>query len=253
MRLPLALIVSLTSHTGLGVALWMWNLNSGGERIEYAVTPGEVIAAKFLSPSAPQSVREQAQEAVKPMEHALPRMDLVAVTRQTLERPIETSPVGTAPSGSTAVVKTEIERAEPQEVQELPEEQVTKVQEAVTKQKQKAPEGAAQPSVAMPLQPATIAGAEVDQLPRKLMTNVPPPYPADALRAGTMGRVRLRVVVREDGKVETAGVLTSSGSASLDEAALAAVRQWRFEPARRGGRSVAAEVVVPVRFWIERG
>jgi len=86
-----------------------------------------------------------------------------------------------------------------------------------------------------------------------MLTNAPPPYPLDALRAGTMGRVRLRVVVRENGMVQTAGVLTSSGSTSLDEAALTAVRTWRFEPAKRGGRSVAAEVVVPVRFWIERG
>jgi protein TonB len=215
--------------------------------------PGAVIAAKFLSPSAPQSAAKQAQQPVQPTEHALPRMDLVAVTRQTLERPIETSPVGTEPSGSTAVVKTELERAEPQEVRELPEEEVTKVREAVTRQKQKAPDGAAQPSVAMPLQPATVAGADVDQLPRKLVTNAPPPYPLDALRAGVMGRVRLRVLVSEDGAVETAGVLTSSGSTSLDDAALTTVRRWRFEPARRGGRSVSAEVVVPVRFWIERG
>src|SRR5688500_7241377 len=106
MRLSLALIVSLTGHMGLYVGLWMWNLNAGRERIVYGVTQGDVIAAKFLSPSAPQSVREQAQEPVKPTEHALPRMDLVAVTRLTLERPIETSPVGTEPSGSTAVIKT---------------------------------------------------------------------------------------------------------------------------------------------------
>lgn len=42
----------------------------------------------------------------------------------------------------------------------------------------------------------------------------------------------------------------SSGYDRLDEAALSAVERWRFEPARRGGRSVEAEVVVPMEFQL---
>jgi protein TonB len=40
----------------------------------------------------------------------------------------------------------------------------------------------------------------------------------------------------------------SSGFPLLDEAAIAAVRRWTFEPARIDGRAVASQVVVPVRF-----
>jgi len=43
----------------------------------------------------------------------------------------------------------------------------------------------------------------------------------------------------------------SSGVASLDDAAAAAVRRWRFRPARRNGTPVRATVQVPVRFALK--
>jgi protein TonB len=43
-------------------------------------------------------------------------------------------------------------------------------------------------------------------------------------------------------------VKQSSGHAVLDEAALAAVRAWRFEPATLNGAPVEAEAEVPIRF-----
>ena len=43
-------------------------------------------------------------------------------------------------------------------------------------------------------------------------------------------------------------VAQSSGVASLDDAALRAVEQWRFVPATRGGTAVPAVAEVPVRF-----
>ncbi|MFI3119611.1 MAG: TonB family protein, partial [Methylococcaceae bacterium] len=42
-----------------------------------------------------------------------------------------------------------------------------------------------------------------------------------------------------------------SGSSRLDQAALEAVKKWRFVPAKRGEQAVSASVVVPVRFSIE--
>ncbi len=40
----------------------------------------------------------------------------------------------------------------------------------------------------------------------------------------------------------------SSGDSALDQAALEAVRGWRFEPAKRNGVPVRAWAVVPVEF-----
>ena len=93
-------------------------------------------------------------------------------------------------------------------------------------------------------------GGQVDSLPLKGPYNLPPDYPIDALLARVQGRVVLRAEVGSDGLVEALAVRRSSGWHSLDEAALQAVRRWRFVPARRGGIAVACEVLVPVRFSI---
>jgi periplasmic protein TonB len=98
-----------------------------------------------------------------------------------------------------------------------------------------------------------IAGAKVDQLPQRLPANRPPSYPREALRQGIEGRVLLRLRISISGQVDEAGIASSSGSTHLDDAALAAVLQWKFDPARRAGEAVAFEVIVPVRFSINRG
>jgi protein TonB len=98
--------------------------------------------------------------------------------------------------------------------------------------------------------PAEVGANTIDTFPRKLPFNPAPPYPADAWRARIQGRVVLKVVVEGSGLVGDVAVHASSGSTSLDDAALMTVRTWRFEPARRRGSPVAHEVLVPVRFTI---
>jgi protein TonB len=65
---------------------------------------------------------------------------------------------------------------------------------------------------------------------------------------GVTARVRLRVVVTEDGGVGGVTVIVSSGRAALDAAAVAAARTWRFLPARRDGAPIASAVLVWVSF-----
>jgi protein TonB len=99
---------------------------------------------------------------------------------------------------------------------------------------------------------ASTGATAVDQLPKKLPTNPAPVYPADAFASRQEGWVLLNVQVNERGLVDDVSVATSSGVPSLDEAAMRTVRNWRFEPARRGNTPVAAAVTVPIRFSIER-
>lgn len=96
---------------------------------------------------------------------------------------------------------------------------------------------------------AATKGAQYDVLPRRI-SNTPPSYPAEALAEGITGRVILRVKVSAAGNVTAATIHTSSGHRVLDQAALAAVKQWRFAPATRLGLSVPAEIAVPVTFKI---
>ena len=75
-----------------------------------------------------------------------------------------------------------------------------------------------------------------------------PLFPDDARKAKIFGTVFLLVEVDENGRPIEVGVRRSSGHDILDSAALRAVRAWRFEPARLGGRQVQARLEIPVRF-----
>lgn len=75
-----------------------------------------------------------------------------------------------------------------------------------------------------------------------------PPYPRRAREMGWEGTVVLRVEVKPDGTVGDIAVRQRSGYAVLDEAALTAVKQWRFAPPTDGAFTFSAVVDVPVRF-----
>ena len=62
----------------------------------------------------------------------------------------------------------------------------------------------------------------------------------------------VRVRVTADGAPIEVELAETSGHPALDTAALAAVRQWRFDPATQAGRPVAATAEVPVRFRIDK-
>jgi len=78
--------------------------------------------------------------------------------------------------------------------------------------------------------------------------NKPPSYPERARRNEFEGRVLLRVTVSPSGKSKTITLKTSSGFTILDEAAKAAVKAWRFVPAKRAGVAVSATIDVPIVF-----
>lgn len=75
-----------------------------------------------------------------------------------------------------------------------------------------------------------------------------PNYPTRSVELGQQGIALIRALVGADGQPVEIEVWRSSGHVLLDNAALSAVRTWRFEPASTGGRSVEAWVQVPVQF-----
>lgn len=85
--------------------------------------------------------------------------------------------------------------------------------------------------------------------PPRLLREVKADYTDEARRRGITGDVVLEVVVRRDGTVGDATVLQGLG-AGLDQRAIAAVRQWRFAPARRRGEAVDVIVEVAVEFTL---
>ena len=88
------------------------------------------------------------------------------------------------------------------------------------------------------------AGDEIKE-PKKLK-NVSPSYPEDAIRAGLEGVVIIDCVVDVKGKVDSAKVLR--GVPPLTDAALKAVRQWRYTPTLLNGAAVPVIMTVTVNF-----
>ena len=74
---------------------------------------------------------------------------------------------------------------------------------------------------------------------RKVRVSVQPEYPDVAKRLSIRGAVQLRVTVSADGNVKS--VEPRGGNPVLVEAAMKAVRKWRFEPTGK-------ETVEPVKF-----
>jgi TonB family protein len=82
--------------------------------------------------------------------------------------------------------------------------------------------------------------------PAVLISTVPPRYPSDAKARGIQGIVTIRVLVDKEGRVKSADVV--SGDPLLRQAALDAVRQWRYKPSTLGGAPAEAEVTANVSF-----
>ena len=112
-------------------------------------------------------------------------------------------------------------------------------------------------SASSPSAPSTSAARDAQPasaLPRfdaDYLRNPAPAYPPLSRRLREQGKVLLRVVVRADGLPDCVELRRSSGSARLDEAALEAVRTWRFVPARNGETPITATVIVPIVFSLD--
>ncbi|POA99294.1 energy transducer TonB [Chromobacterium sinusclupearum] len=83
------------------------------------------------------------------------------------------------------------------------------------------------------------------------LNNPAPAYPSQSQEDGEAGTVRLRVHVSAQGLPLDVSVQDSSGFPRLDRAALAAVKRWRFIPAKRGDEPIAYTFVVPVEFSLK--
>jgi protein TonB len=83
----------------------------------------------------------------------------------------------------------------------------------------------------------------------RLLTHVEPVYTAMALKRKVQGAVLLEAVVDSNGRPTALRVLHALDP-ELDEQAIIAVRQWRFEPGRLAGKPVDVLVTVQLDFSI---
>jgi len=80
---------------------------------------------------------------------------------------------------------------------------------------------------------------------------VPPKYPEEVRRAAEGGVVHVEVMISAKGLVTEARVVKREGSELLEATSLTAAREWRFEPAQKGGVAVDSKIVIPFQYRID--
>lgn len=246
MRLGLAL--SAAVHAGTAAALLLpW---AGGDRLPVPMPPIEVeLIQSSTAGAAPQPA---AEPAVQPVPAAPPAPSPPSRAAQ----PARPSPVAPPPSAAPPEAAS---AASPQSAASQPAASQPAAPQPV----------APQPATPRPAAPALAAvnlgnggqdladlNARSDDIipprPDSRHRNLPPAYPADAMRRRQVGTVHLMIHVTADGIPILVEVAGSSGHPSLDQAAVQAVEQWRFTPARSAAGPVPFSFTLDIHFVGDR-
>lgn len=107
------------------------------------------------------------------------------------------------------------------------------------------------PSTAPAAAPPPPTTENVGDLSSTMISATPPRYPKESRRLREQGVVLLRLLLGTDGRVADISVAKSSGHPRLDQAALSAVRRWRWSPAIRGGVAVQIKGLVEIPFILQ--
>jgi protein TonB len=210
--LLLCIAGSVATHVLILTMLPMWKARHD--------KPPRPLTVELLQQEPPEIVPPQ----VLPMEARplRPAPEPLRPAVRQLQEPILTAPLETPPSPAAALV-----------VPVVPEQR---------------------PPAETPRPPAPVVAAAPVTLPRSdaaYLNNPRPAYPLAARRRGDQGTVLIRVLVTADGAAASVGLEKTSGHSALDEAALAAVKSWRFVPARQGTQAIESPYVVPVVFKLD--
>jgi protein TonB len=82
--------------------------------------------------------------------------------------------------------------------------------------------------------------------PMPAKSNTIPEYPTEARAAGRMGMVILKVIILADGTVARVEVM--KGDEPFVSAAVKAVKQWKYEPARYKGQAITVYRIIQIPF-----
>lgn len=147
------------------------------------------------------------------------------------------------------LVKQEKPKAEPlkEKVLSVSSPQAPETVQEEKKQEKEKPKNESAENLYVPAQ----YGALTEYLQSHLK-NPAPVYPRLARENRWEGLVVLEVLVSKAGKSQSVSILQSSGKRVLDEAAVKAVRQWNFLPARVGQFKFSSKVKIPIRFELEK-
>ncbi|MEZ9279603.1 TonB family protein [Vibrio cyclitrophicus] len=213
-------------------------------------TPSPAQQKTITEPVEPEPIKETVSQAEpKPVEpkavepkQAKPTPKKKAITnkpqpkkveKKVVEKRVEKKPIQKKPVTQKKVVKKE--RPEPKS---KPTPQPEKLAESAN-QPQEVNQGVSNQ------EPVLVTKPSFSSRP------TPPNYPRQARRRGVEGVATYEVWLDAEGKQIKQALVNSSGALMLDNAALDAIKQWKFSPHTVNGRAIAHRVQIPVRFRLD--
>jgi periplasmic protein TonB len=265
-RWAICAAVVVLAHGGIAAAMVTWHQNEGGSApasgivIEFApvplapstheaeVAPGPLQEASQASPNKPVETLEEREKVEQKVKAKLKQNVEEKVAAKALEEP--QPDVAPAPNPDVAI------QPPPQEVK-----QETVMRQAPSLGKiAAAPQVIAQETSAIPVAPAQgepnpINSAAVQSWHKQIVALIQrhARHPPDSRSRGWEGRVVISFSLDRQGRVIDRRVLSSSGVAALDEAALATLR--RAQPFPPPPADVPGERInkdVPINFFLRR-
>src|SRR6266436_7720109 len=104
-------------------------------------------------------------------------------------------------------------------------------------------------NTSQPVAPAAALPVGGDVKQARLISSVPPSYPVLAKNQHVAGDVRVDALIDASGRVTTMKVV--SGPTLLHQAAMDALRQWKYQPATLNGNAVPMHLTVTIQFRLQ--
>ena len=95
--------------------------------------------------------------------------------------------------------------------------------------------------------PTIVLAARENPVP---VRTVAPDYPREMRSQGVSGLVMVKGTIDEQGNVAETEISKSSNE-NFDKPAIAALKKWKFKPARQDGTAISVQVTIPIKFVAE--
>lgn len=226
----------------------------------------EILKAQAKSKAPDPAVQQMQQklaqlELEKKQQEALAQEKLKAVQAQT-PAPAPTPPPQTAdatpsPTGTSQQPAGESpsptpESGSPTEIKPQPQAEPAKTPSQQQAQPQQpAATNTPPPQVTTGVKEGDLVELTADVTKPNLVKRINPTYPAAAMARRAEGTVILSLLVSEKGDVTDAKVLRGVSGPGLDQAALDAVKKWKFTPAMKNGKRVRVWITYPIVFKMQ--
>jgi protein TonB len=109
--------------------------------------------------------------------------------------------------------------------------------------------GLATTNIKQPVAPSAALPVGGDVKSARILNSVSPVYPTLAKNQHVEGDVRVDALIDQSGRVSAMKVV--SGPVLLHQAAMDALRQWKYQPATLDGKPVAMHLTVTIQFRLQ--